>query len=178
MSAAGLGSVGLGSAGLGGVGLGGVGLGGVGLVIAVGLAGAAGSVLRVLADRAALRLEAAARARRSPVPDASPSPAPPHAPPPDRATWPWGTLAVNAAGSLLMGFVVARVLAGGLAQPAGTVLATGLCGGLTTFSSFTVGTVGLWEQGRRGAAAVNVAANLAVGTALAAAGLWAGGLGA
>ena len=137
---------------------------GLGLALAVGLAGAGGSVLRVLADRAALRLEAAAQGRRSPAPD--------------RATWPWGTLAVNAAGSLVMGFVVARVLAGGLAQPAGTVLATGLCGGLTTFSSFTVGTVGLWEQGRRRAAAANVAANLAIGIGLAGAGLGAGGLGA
>lgn len=147
----------------------GTGLAGIDLALAVGLAGAAGSVLRVLADRAALRLEASARGRRSPAPDLTTS---------DRVTWPWGTLVVNAAGSLLMGFVVARVLAGGLAPPAGTVLATGLCGGLTTFSSFTVGTVGLWEQGRRRAAAANVAANLALGMALAAAGLWAGGLGA
>ena len=141
---------------------------GPGLALAVGLAGAAGSVLRVLADRAALRLEAAARGRRSRAPDRTPAP--------DTATWPWGTLAVNAAGSLLMGFVVARVLAGDLAQPAGTVLATGLCGGLTTFSSFTVGTVGLWLQGRRPAAVANVAANLAIGITLAGAGLWAGGL--
>lgn len=134
---------------------------GPGLALAVGLAGAAGSVLRVLSDRAALRLEAAVRGHRLPAPD--------------RTAWPWGTLAVNAAGSLLMGFVVARVLAAELAQPAGTVLAAGLCGGLTTFSSFTVGTVGLWEQGRRLAAAANVAANLAVGVALAGAGLRAGG---
>jgi fluoride exporter len=121
----------------------------------------------VLADRAALRLETAAHRRRSPVPGRT------HAL--DTVTWPWGTLAVNAAGSLLMGFVVARVLAGDVAPPAGTVLATGLCGGLTTFSSFTVGTVGLWQQGRRRAAAANVAANLAIGIGLAGAGLWAGG---
>jgi CrcB protein len=140
---------------------------GLGLALAVGLAGAAGSVLRVLADRAALRLEAAAQERRCPAPDRTPAP--------DTATWPWGTLAVNAAGSLLMGFGVARVLAGDLAQPAGTILATGLCGGLTTFSAFTVGTVGLWQQGRRRAAAANVAANLAIGIGLAGAGLWAGG---
>jgi CrcB protein len=147
--------------------LAGSGLAGAGLALAVGLAGAAGSVLRVLADRAALRLEAAVQGRRSPAPGRPRMS--------NRTTWPWGTLAVNAAGSLLMGFVVARVLAGGLAQPVGTVLSTGLCGGLTTFSSFTVGTVGLWEQGRRRAAAANVAANLAIGIGLAGVGLWAGG---
>ncbi|GER24038.1 hypothetical protein NCCP1664_25330 [Zafaria cholistanensis] len=134
---------------------------GLGLALAVGLAGAAGSVLRALSDRAALRLQTAVRRHRGL--------------PPEQAVWPWGTLAVNAAGSLLMGFVVARLMAGDVAHPAGTVLVAGLCGGLTTFSSFTVGTVGLWKQGRRLAAAANVAANLAAGIALAGAGLRAGG---
>ncbi|MBA4102877.1 MAG: camphor resistance protein CrcB, partial [Arthrobacter sp.] len=50
-------------------------------------------------------------------------------------------------------------------------LATGLAGGLTTFSSWTTATVRLLSEERLGSAAVNVAANLVLGLAAAAAGI-------
>ena len=50
---------------------------------------------------------------------------------------PWGTLAVNLTGSLLLG-----VLAGaGASAQAMALLGTGFCGGLTTYSSFAVQSV-------------------------------------
>jgi fluoride exporter len=69
--------------------------------------------------------------------------------------FPWGTLAVNVAGSFAMG-----MLAGWLAlkageawtQPVRLFVATGLLGGFTTFSAFSLDAVVLWERGAAGAA--------------------------
>lgn len=58
--------------------------------------------------------------------------------------FPWGTVAVNVAGSFLMGIVVeliARRLGGSV--EARTFLATGILGGFTTFSAFSLDVVGL-----------------------------------
>ncbi len=75
---------------------------------------------------------------------------------------PWGTLAVNSAGSLLLGWFAARALDG----PAWALLAVGFCGGLTTYSSFAVQTVALgWRRG-----SVYAALTVAVGLAACAAG--------
>jgi CrcB protein len=49
-----------------------------------------------------------------------------------------GTLAVNLAGSLLLGVLVGA----GVSTQAMALLGTGLCGGLTTYSSFAVQSVG------------------------------------
>ena len=83
---------------------------------------------------------------------------------------PWGTFAVNASGSLVLG-----VTAGGVAGAGGphwllTLVGTGFCGALTTFSTFSFETVRLAEEGVLGAAAVNVAGSVLVGAAACAAG--------
>jgi fluoride exporter len=52
---------------------------------------------------------------------------------------PWGTLTVNTAGSLLLGWFAALALDG----PALALLGVGFCGGLTTYSSFAVQVVAL-----------------------------------
>lgn len=49
---------------------------------------------------------------------------------------PWGTVAVNVAGSFLLGLFGALALSGSVAA----FLGTGFCGGLTTYSAFAVGT--------------------------------------
>lgn len=54
----------------------------------------------------------------------------------DRGTH-WGTLAVNLAGSLALGFLAGRGVSG---HPM-ALLGTGFCGGLTTYSAFAVQTV-------------------------------------
>ena len=61
------------------------------------------------------------------------------------ATFPWGTLAVNATGSVLLAFLV-RGLEGVAAPPEWRgFLAIGFCGAYTTFSTFGFETVGLLQ---------------------------------
>jgi CrcB protein len=86
------------------------------------------------------------------------------------SVFPWGTFAVNVLGSLLLGVVAALV--GGAALPAWTLtlLGTGLCGALTTFSTFGFETVRLLEEGSVLTALANAAASLAVALGACAAG--------
>jgi CrcB protein len=75
--------------------------------------------------------------------------------------FPWGTLAVNVSGCLVLG-----VLAGlgtGLPSPLLALLGTGFCGALTTYSTFTFETMRLWEQHARFYAVANVAISLVAG---------------
>lgn len=66
-------------------------------------------------------------------------------PPPGTGTvLPWGTLAVNVVGSLVLGSAAAMALDGALLG----LIGVGFCGGLTTYSSFAVQTVALgWRRG-------------------------------
>jgi CrcB protein len=77
--------------------------------------------------------------------------------------FPWGTLFVNVSGSFLIGFYAA------LTGPDGRVFAgpvqrqfamTGLCGGYTTFSIFSLETVRLIEAGALATAGLNIAVSL------------------
>ena len=82
--------------------------------------------------------------------------------------FPWGTLTVNVVGSFIMG-----VLAGWLAfragegwsQPLRLFLTTGLLGGFTTFSAFSLDAVLIWERGQIGLAAAYVAASVVLSIA-------------
>lgn len=60
---------------------------------------------------------------------------------PDAGGFPLATFAVNIAGALLIGVLAARVPGGSDGR---VFLGTGILGGFTTYSSFTVGTVQLW----------------------------------
>lgn len=75
---------------------------------------------------------------------------------------PWGTLTVNAVGSLLLGALAAAVVHADAPTWLLTLGGTGLCGALTTFSTFGFETVRLVEDGSWGAALVNVVLSLAV----------------
>jgi fluoride exporter len=88
-----------------------------------------------------------------------------------RLHWPWATLLVNVAGCFIIGGSHAMTMKLGLAPEWQTALATGLAGGLTTFSSWTTATVRLLAEERFGSAVLNVAANLVLGFAAAAAGI-------
>ncbi|SFB67998.1 camphor resistance protein CrcB [Halobiforma haloterrestris] len=70
--------------------------------------------------------------------------------------FPWPTLAVNAIGSFVLGFVVFA----GVGESTAQLVGIGICGSFTTFSSFSVETVQLYERGDRLRAVVNAAANL------------------
>jgi fluoride exporter len=81
--------------------------------------------------------------------------------------FPWGTLAVNLAGSAAIGFLLGAQRHLGLPPAAFALLGTGLCGGLTTFSTFGYETLRLLADGALGAAGLNVVISLAAGVLLA-----------
>lgn len=87
------------------------------------------------------------------------------------SVFPWGTLAVNAAGSLLLG-VLAGAASGGAPAWLLTLAGTGLCGALTTFSTFGIETIRLAGDGSVLEAALNAASSLLAGL-VACAGGWA-----
>ncbi|MBT2531825.1 CrcB family protein [Arthrobacter sp. ISL-48] len=85
--------------------------------------------------------------------------------------WPWATLVVNATGCLIIGLSIGITGRLGLTAEWHTAVATGLAGGLTTFSSWTTATVRLLSESRFAAAALNLGANLGAGFAAAALGI-------
>lgn len=74
--------------------------------------------------------------------------------------FPWGTLAANVLGSFLMGVAIAWAAARAPQAWAMPFVTIGVLGGFTTFSSFSLEVVGLWEQGRMAASLGYVALSL------------------
>ena len=110
------------------------------LLVAAG--GAAGSVLRFAAGRLAVQWFGAGTV--------------------------WGTFFVNATGSFLLGLFLAYALQrGGISTDVRAMVAIGLLGGYTTFSTLSYDTITLLESGDLGRAALNIGLNLAVGLAAA-----------
>ncbi|MFJ4920293.1 fluoride efflux transporter CrcB [Streptomyces sp. NPDC088725] len=105
------------------------------LLVAAG--GAVGAPLRYLTDRAV-------QARHDTV-------------------FPWGTFTVNVIGSLILGLVTGAALSGSSGHHLQLLLGTGLCGALTTYSTFSYETLRLAETGARAFAAANVLASIGVG---------------
>lgn len=111
------------------------------LLLAVGLLGGAGAVARFLVD-GAITARAAGRARGR------------HGRP-----FPAGILAVNLSGTFLLGIAVGATVTGDTF----TLAATGLLGSYTTFSTWVFDSDRLARDGRRGAAALNIAISLGLG---------------
>ncbi|MDE2844133.1 MAG: CrcB family protein [Chloroflexota bacterium] len=117
------------------------------LLVAVG--GAAGSVMRLAVGRAAIGLLGAGTI--------------------------WGTLFVNVTGSFALGFFLAWTLQRGeVSADLRAMIAIGLLGGYTTFSTLSYDTIRLLETGEIARAGLNIAASLIVGLAAAYAGVLAG----
>jgi CrcB protein len=92
----------------------------------------------------------------------------PHAP-----HFPWGTLTVNLIGCAVIGLIAGRIHPVLSTRPDETLwllLAVGLLGGFTTFSSFGIETLQLISEGRTGSAVGYVLASNVLGLALAAGG--------
>jgi CrcB protein len=114
-------------------------------LILVAAGGAAGSVLRYLVSLGALRAFGPG--------------------------FPWGTLAVNVAGSVVIG-ALAVVLTGPRAGLSPLLMA-GFLGGFTTFSTFSLDALRLWQGGQAGLAAAYVAGSVALALGGVALGAWA-----
>lgn len=95
-----------------------------------------------------------------------------------RSRWatrmPWGTIAVNLTGSLLLGLLVGLAGGGVLAGEWQWALGTGFLGGYTTFSTASFETVRLLQKRAWTDAVLNALVQLAAATALAGLGLWVG----
>ena len=88
--------------------------------------------------------------------------------------FPFGTLFVNVTGSLLMG-IVAGLLAqhsSGGGQALRLFVATGILGGYTTFSAFSLEAVGLWDRGEALQATLYVGGSMLLSLAALVIGLW------
>jgi CrcB protein len=86
------------------------------------------------------------------------------------SVFPWGTFAVNVVGSLILGATAGAVTTADGPAWVLTLVGTGFCGALTTFSTFGFETVRLVEDGSLLEAALNVGASLVVGMAACVAG--------
>jgi CrcB protein len=82
------------------------------------------------------------------------------------AGFPYGTLAVNVVGSLAMGLLIALFARHGIAGGGARLfLATGVLGGFTTFSAFSLEVALLWERGEPGLAALYITLSVAAAVA-------------
>ncbi|WP_330336830.1 fluoride efflux transporter CrcB [Streptomyces sp. NBC_00557] len=77
--------------------------------------------------------------------------------------FPWGTFAVNVIGCLILGVLSGAVSYGGASHSMQLLIGTGLCGALTTYSTFSYETLRLAESGARFFAAANVVASVVAG---------------
>lgn len=84
--------------------------------------------------------------------------------------YPWATLGVNVLGSFLMGVIVV-VLARKGGNHLAPFLMTGVLGGFTTFSAFSLDTLTLWERGETLIASAYVLGSVALSLAAIIAGL-------
>ena len=78
-------------------------------------------------------------------------------------SFPWATFAVNITGSFLIGLFYALSARFNLSTEVRILLTTGLCGGFTTFSTFSVETAGLLQSGKTGLAMLYTALSLLLG---------------
>jgi CrcB protein len=77
------------------------------------------------------------------------------------ATFPWGTLVINVSGSLLLGVLMRYALATpSVSAELRAFLTTGVCGGYTTFSTYSYETATLLEDGQYGRASTYALASV------------------
>lgn len=87
--------------------------------------------------------------------------------------FPAGTLIVNIVGSLLMGCLIGWLARRGVAGNEWRLfLATGVLGGFTTFSAFSLDVANLWQRGEMTSAAIYIGASVLVSILAVFVGLW------
>ena len=88
------------------------------------------------------------------------------------SAFPLGTLLINITGSTMMGMLAAWLLARGGNETLRLFAATGLLGGYTTFSAFSLDAVALWQRGEAAQAIAYVVASVGLSIAGLLLGLW------
>lgn len=87
--------------------------------------------------------------------------------------FPWATMIVNVVGSLIMGALIAAMAAGwNTSQEMRVFLATGILGGFTTFSAFSLDFASLWERKEHGLAIAYASGSVVLSLVAVFAGLW------
>lgn len=118
------------------------------LTLAVGLGASFGAVLRYLVDQYVSRWRA--------------------------TEFPAGTWVINMTGAFVLGLLTGLAAHHGLSPDVVAVAGTGVCGGYTTFSTFSFETMRLLEDGAGVAGVANMVGSIALGLLAAAAGLGVG----
>ena len=78
---------------------------------------------------------------------------------------PWGTIGINILGSFVIGLFGTLTLANGrfpVSEEARILVMVGMCGGFTTFSSFSLQTLDLLRSGATFRAAINIVVSVAL----------------
>jgi CrcB protein len=88
------------------------------------------------------------------------------------ASFPSAILLVNVLASFVLGAVVGWALHRSAVDEARLLVGVGFCGGLSTFSSFSYDTVVLLQNGRPGAALLNIGLNVMLCLVASISGLW------
>ncbi len=88
------------------------------------------------------------------------------------AAFPWATFAVNAIGSMAIGLFGGWAARFGWSDEMRLLLTTGLCGGFTTFSTFSKESLALIEGGCYSLFVFYVAGSVALGIIAAGLGFW------
>jgi CrcB protein len=77
--------------------------------------------------------------------------------------FPWGTFTVNLTGCLVLGLLTGAVTAGAASSGIQLLVGTGLCGALSTYSTFSYETLRLAQTGARFYAIANVTVSVIAG---------------
>ena len=116
-------------------------------LVLVAIGGAVGSSLRHLVNVAAMRLAG--------------------------LSFPWGTMVINIAGSFAMGvFIEMLGRRFNASNELRLFVATGILGGFTTFSAFSLDFAVLWQRGAAGQAVAYAAGSVVISVLALFAGLW------
>lgn len=84
---------------------------------------------------------------------------------PTLAGYPWATLAVNIAGSLLIGWFLRWSAAADTTPQVRALVAIGICGGFTTFSAFAAENLAFLQAGQPGRALLHATASVVLSVA-------------
>jgi len=88
------------------------------------------------------------------------------------STFPYGKLGVNITGCFLIGLILALSLKGYVTNDWRLFLVTGICGGYTTFSAFSMESVALFRSGEMLSGFTYIAGSVLLGLLATFAGIW------